>query len=168
VKIEPFRVEVTDEVLADLRERIARTRWPDAVEGAGWSYGADPAYLRDLVTTWGTTFDCGGDVESRFARDQLLTNLTIYWATATINASTRIYYEERHASPSAARVPVPAGFAVFANEFVPEGTPPRELAERTFDVRRWSEQPRGGHFAALEEPAALAEEIRAFFRPLRG
>jgi pimeloyl-ACP methyl ester carboxylesterase len=123
------------------------------------------AWIVEKFRAWS---DCGGDVESRFARDQLLTNLTIYWATATINASTRVYYEERQAPPSSARVPVPAGFAVFANEFVPEGTPPRELAERTFDVRRWSEQPRGGHFAALEEPAALAEEIRAFFRPLRG
>ncbi len=376
--IEPFRIDVGDDVLTDLRERLARTRWPDAVDGAGWSYGAAPDYLRDLVASWRTTFDwrarerqlnrlahfradidglgvhfvhergrgpdpmplilthgwpssfvehldllplltdpaahggraedafdvvitslpgygfsdrpaapgmtkaaiadrwvrlmrdglgyqrfgahgsdvgggvtaalgrrhpehliglhlsaytfpepaepwtpaerafveaqehwwrteggysaqqstkpqtlaygltdspaglaawivekfrawsdCGGDVESRFSRDLLLTNLTIYWATATINASTRVYYEERHAPSAAPFVPVPAGFAVFANEFVPEGRPPRELAERTFDVRRWTELPRGGHFAALEEPAALAEEIRAFFRPLR-
>nr|WP_221381418.1 epoxide hydrolase family protein [Actinoplanes polyasparticus] len=376
--IQPFTIAVDDEVLTDLRERIARTRWPDSVEGAGWAYGADPAYLRELVIDWGTAFDwrarerelnrlahfradvdglgvhfvhergrgprpmplilthgwpssflehlevlplltdpaahggdpadafdvvvaslpgygfsdrprepgmtkaaiadvwarlmqglgydrfgahgsdvgggvtvalgrqhpdrllglhlsaytfpappepwtpaerafaeaqehwhrtegayhaqqatkpqtlafgltdspaglaawilekfrawsdCGGDLESRFSRDQLLTNLTVYWVTETINSSTRVYYEERqNPSPATAPVPVPAGFAVFPNEFVPEGRPPRELAERTFDVRRWTEHPHGGHFAALEEPAVLAEEIRAFFRPLR-
>ena len=66
------------------------------------------------------------------------------------------------------RISVPAGFAIFANEFVPAGRPPRELAERTYQVTRWSELPRGGHFPALEEPQLLADEIRAFFRPLRG
>jgi len=122
------------------------------------------AWIVEKFRAWS---DCGGNVESRFARDLLLTNLTIYWATETINSSTRVYYEERQSAPPATPVPVPAGFAVFPNEFVPEGRPPRELAERTFDVRRWTEHPRGGHFAAMEEPAVLAEEIRAFFRPLR-
>ncbi len=66
-----------------------------------------------------------------------------------------------------APIPVPAGFAIFAHEFIPAGRPPRELAERYFTVTRWSELPRGGHFAALEEPALLAREIREFFGPLR-
>ena len=55
--IQPFTIAVDDEVLTDLRDRIARTRWPDSVAGAGWAYGADPAYLRELVTDWGTAFD---------------------------------------------------------------------------------------------------------------
>jgi pimeloyl-ACP methyl ester carboxylesterase len=66
-----------------------------------------------------------------------------------------------------ARVSVPAGFAVFANEFLPAGSPPRELAERTYQVTRWTEFNRGGHFPALEEPGLLAEDIRQFFRELR-
>jgi pimeloyl-ACP methyl ester carboxylesterase len=122
------------------------------------------AWIVEKFRAWS---DCGGEVESRFARDQLLSNLTVYWATQTIHSSTRVYYEERQNPSPATAVAVPAGFAVFPNEYVPEGTPPRELAERTFDVRRWTEHPSGGHFAALEEPAILAEEIRAFFRPLR-
>ena len=64
------------------------------------------------------------------------------------------------------RVHVPTGFARFANEFVPEGAPPREWVERLYDVRRWTVMPRGGHFAAAEEPVALARDIAAFFGPL--
>lgn len=125
------------------------------------------AWIVEKFRAWS---DCGGDVEARFSREQLLTNLTIYWATQTIGSSVRLYYEHRHHGghiPPGTRVPVPAGFAIFPNEFAPAGRPPRELAERTYQVTRWSELPRGGHFAALEEPETLAEEIRAFFRPLR-
>ena len=125
------------------------------------------AWIVEKFRAWG---DCDGDVETHFGRDQLLTNLTIYWATQTIGSSVRLYYEHRRHGglmPPGTRVQVPAGFAIFANEFVPAGRPPRELAERTYQVTRWSELPHGGHFAALEEPETLAEEIRAFFRPLR-
>jgi pimeloyl-ACP methyl ester carboxylesterase len=121
-----------------------------------------------IVEKFWARSDCGGDVESRFSRDQLLTNLTIYWATQTANSSMRLYYERRH-QPAAetGRVTVPTGFAIFANEYKPEGRPPRELAERTFNVARWTDLDRGGHFAALEEPQLLAREIREFFRPYR-
>jgi pimeloyl-ACP methyl ester carboxylesterase len=125
------------------------------------------AWIIEKFRAWS---DCDGDVEAHFGRDQLLTNLTIYWATQTIGSSMRLYYEHRRHGglmPPGTRVEVPAGFAIFANEFVPAGRPPRELAERTYQVTRWSELPHGGHFAALEEPETLAEEIRAFFRPLR-
>jgi len=82
------------------------------------------------------------------------------------------YYEyAHHARPRApdSRIQVPAGFAVFSDDFRSgSARPPRALAEHTFgDIRRWRLMPRGGHFAALEEPFLLAEEIRAFFRPLR-
>jgi pimeloyl-ACP methyl ester carboxylesterase len=125
------------------------------------------AWIIEKFRAWS---DCGGDVESRFTRDQLLANLTIYWATQTIGSSVRPYYEYRHNGgplPPDARISVPAGFAVFANEFVPVGSPPRELAERTYQVTRWTEFSRGGHFPALEEPGLLAEDIRRFFRSLR-
>jgi pimeloyl-ACP methyl ester carboxylesterase len=125
------------------------------------------AWIIEKFRAWS---DCGGDVESRFTREQLLTNLTIYWATQTIGSSVRLYYEHGRwgsALRPGDQIGVPAGFAIFANEFVPAGHPPRELAERNFQVARWTEMPRGGHFAALEEPRLLAEDIRAFFRPLR-
>ncbi len=165
------------------REYLAAVdRW-DREEGAysdiqatkpqtlGYGLADSPAGLAAwIVEKFRAWSDCGGDVESRFARDQLLTNLTIYWVTSTITSSVRHYYEyRRHGAPLAAGtpIPVPAGFAIFANEYVPAGRPPRELAERYFTVNRWTELPRGGHFAALEEPALLAAELREFFRPLR-
>ncbi len=126
-----------------------------------------------IIEHFRTDSDCGGDVESRFTRDQLLTFLTIYWATETINSSMRVGYYEyaHHATTPAAdnRIEVPAGFAVFADDFrTGSARPPRELAEYSFaDITRWSLMPRGGHFAALEEPELLADEIRTFFRPLR-
>jgi pimeloyl-ACP methyl ester carboxylesterase len=124
-----------------------------------------------LVSRYRDWSDSGGDPESSVGREHLLTTLTLYWATGTIASSTRLYHDHRHhgrALGPGDRVPVPAGFALFPHEFVPMPSPPRELAERRFDVRRWRELPSGGHFPALEAPEVLAEEIRAFFRPLRG
>jgi pimeloyl-ACP methyl ester carboxylesterase len=119
-----------------------------------------------IVEKWRTWSDCKGDVESRFTKDELLTTIAIYWFTGTINSSTRLYYEARH-DPTrlqpGERVDVPTGFAMFPTL----GIPPRERAERTFDLRRWTEMDRGGHFAAFEEPELLVNEIREFFRPLR-
>jgi hypothetical protein len=111
--------------------------------------------------------DCGGDVERRFSKDELLTNLTIYWATETINSSVRYYRdfaETRRSAQGSFRVEVPSGFAIFPKDLV---LAPRVFAERFFNVQRWTEMLRGGHFNAFEEPELLAEEIRAFFRPLR-
>ena len=109
--------------------------------------------------------DCDGDVERSYSKDELLTNIMIYWVTETINSSIRGYYEETHA-PSlkpGQRIDVPVGMALFPKD----NPPPRELAERSLRVERWTQMPRGGHFPALEEPELLAEDLRAFFRPLR-
>lgn len=106
-------------------------------------------------------------MERRFTKDELLTNITLYWATQTIGSSFRPYYAAAHAPPASdanTRVGVPTGVAIFPKDIVPA---PRAFAERFFDVRRWTAMPRGGHFAALEEPALLAADFRAFFRPLR-
>lgn len=122
------------------------------------------AWIVEKFRAWS---DCDGDVEKRFTKDELLANLTIYWATQTIHSSMRIYYEGLHNPPPAnagARVGVPTGFAIFPKDPV---TAPREWGERFFVVRHWTEMPRGGHFAAMEEPELLAEDVRAFFRPLR-
>jgi pimeloyl-ACP methyl ester carboxylesterase len=82
----------------------------------------------------------------------------------------RGYYDYEHFEPPppGSRVQVPSGFAVFADSYRPgSARPSRELAEAGFNITRWTRMPRGGHFAALEEPQLLAEELRAFFRPLR-
>jgi pimeloyl-ACP methyl ester carboxylesterase len=119
--------------------------------------------------------DCGGDVEKRFTRDELLTSVTTYWATGCIGTSFLPYYDLTHAGVARWMIEkakewvgsshVPAGFALFPKDLT---SPPREWAQRFFDVRRWTEMPRGGHFAAHEEPELLADDLRAFFRPLRG
>ena len=121
-----------------------------------------------IVEKWRTWSDCNGDVESRYTKDQLLTNVTVYWVSQSINSSTRLYYENYH-NPwkmgEGERITVPCAVALFPKEISPA---PREWAERAYNVQRWTEMPRGGHFAALEEPQLLAEDMRAFFRPLRG
>ncbi len=149
--------------------RMQSTRPLTIAYGLSDSPAGLAAWIVDLFRSFS---DCGGNVESRFTRDQLLTNLTIYWVTATIDSSMRPYYDFEHFEsppPPGTRVQVPSGFAVFADSYRPgSARPPRELAEHAFDITRWTDMPRGGHFAALEEPTLLAEEIREFFRPLRG
>ncbi len=122
------------------------------------------AWITEKFRAWS---DCDGEVERRFSKDELLTNIMIYWVTETINSSIRTYYENAHASsPLAAgqKIEVPAGFALFPKEI---NMPPREWAERSLRIQRWTPMPRGGHFAALEEPELLVEDMRAFFRPWR-
>ena len=124
------------------------------------------AWIVEKFRAWS---DCNGEVERSYTKDELLTNIMIYWATETINSSMRTYYEEyHHPSLSAGqRIDVPVGMALFPKD-PPQGPLlPRTLAERSLRIEHWTEMPRGGHFAALEEPALLAEDMRAFFRPLR-
>lgn len=123
------------------------------------------AWLLEKYRAWS---DCGGDVESVFARETLLDNVMLYWVTGAINSSFWPYYARHHGQPILppdARVGVPMGYAEYPKEII---SPPRSLAEHTYtDIRRWTAMPRGGHFAALEDPDGLAYEIREFFRPLR-
>src|SRR5262245_10759963 len=122
------------------------------------------AWIVEKFRTWS---DCDGDVERRFTKDELLTDVMLYWVTETANSSCRLYYETIHADkfpPTGIRVEVPTGCAIFPKELI---KPPRAWAERMFNVQRWTRLPSGGHFAAMEEPKALVEDIRAFFRPLR-
>ena len=122
------------------------------------------AWIVEKYRTWS---DCGGDVEKSYTKDELLTIVTIYWVTQTISSSTRMYYENQKAVWTMNRdekVAAPAGMAMFPQEI---SKPPREWGERSYDVRRWTEMTSGGHFAALEAPQLLAEEVRAFFRGFR-
>jgi pimeloyl-ACP methyl ester carboxylesterase len=136
----------------------------------GYALTDSPAGLAAwILEKWRTWADSGGDPDRRFSRDFLLTNVMLYWATGTVTSSMRDYYDNRWF-----RVPigpqdfvrVPTGIAIFANEFVREGVPPREWAARLYDVRRWTPMPRGGHFAAAEEPELLARDIVSFFAEL--
>jgi pimeloyl-ACP methyl ester carboxylesterase len=133
----------------------------------GYGLTDSPAGLAAwILEKWRSWSDSGGDLDSRFSRDFLLTLLTVYWATGTITSSMRDYYDNRWYPLGLGPddfVRVPTGFAVFANQFVPEGEPPREWAERLYRVVRWTPMPHGGHFAAAEEPEPLARDIAAFF-----
>lgn len=124
------------------------------------------AWIAEKFRAWS---DCGGAVDSVFTRDQLLANIAFYWFTGAIGSSFWPYYARMHGPwpiPDGAGIAVPMGYCEFPKEIL---RPPRSLAERVFrDIRRWSVMPRGGHFAAMEQPDALAQELRDFFRPLRG
>ena len=122
------------------------------------------AWIVEKFRTWS---DCAGDVESRFTKDELLSNITLYWATQSIGSSTRLYYESQHnpwTFQPGESIRVPCAVALFPADL---SHPPREWAERSYNVQRWTEMPRGGHFAALEEPDLLAQDMREFFRALR-
>ena len=165
---------------AEQAHSAQRERWQQSEGGYSHIQGTKPqtlsyglndspaglaAWIVEKYRTWS---DCGGDVERRYTKDELLTTVTLYWVTQTIGSSVRMYKENQSSVWELAaeeKVAAPAGMAMFPQEIA---RPPREWAERSYDVRRWSEMPRGGHFAALEEPELLAQEIREFFRPLRG
>ena len=117
-----------------------------------------------IIEKWRTWSDCGGDIESRFTKDELLTNVMIYWVTESIVSSTRLYYESRHNRRNRGHVEVPTGIAVFPGEIF---FSPRKWVETWYNVQQWTEMPRGGHFAAMEEPGLFAEDVRKFFRGLR-
>lgn len=108
--------------------------------------------------------DCNGDLQKKYSKDELLTNIMIYWVTNTIGSSVRIYYENTHSLPSMGRIEVPTGMAVFPADIL---LPPKEWAERNLNIIRWTTMSGGGHFTAMEEPELLAEDIRAFYRPFR-
>jgi pimeloyl-ACP methyl ester carboxylesterase len=119
------------------------------------------AWIVEKFRAWS---DCEGDIEKRFSKDDLLTNLTIYWATQTINSSIRLYYETVRNPGRWGRVEVPTAMLMSPKDMFPT---PREWVERSYHVQRWTEIPSGGHFLEREEPERVAEDLRAFFRPFR-
>ena len=113
--------------------------------------------------------DCNGSLENAFTKDELLTNLTIYWATQTINSAIGLYYEaaalltQQSKQTEIKKVEVPAGVAMFPKDMIPA---PREFAERIFNIHQWTEMPAGGHFAAMEQPMLFANDLRRFAKEL--
>ena len=135
-----------------------------------WSLNDSPAGLLSwLVERRRSWSDCGGDVESRFSKDDLLTTASLYWFTQTIHTSARMYADTRRSRPMAVhdRVPeieVPTAIAVFPQDVIQY---PRAVAERHSNLQQWSVMPSGGHFAPMEEPDLLVDDVRRFFRRLR-
>lgn len=105
--------------------------------------------------------------EQSISRDELLTNIFLYWISGNITASTRLYYESAHSKANlleGGRIMAPTGHAIFPGELY---LPPRAWAEEFYNIQHWEIQPQGGHFAALEVPEVLAHDLRTFFRPYR-
>lgn len=123
------------------------------------------AWLVEKFRAW---TDCNGDVESALSRDEMLADISLYWFTGAIGSSFWPYYARMHGPwpiPAGETIDVPTGYVEFPKEIL---RPPRALAARTYtDIRRWTVESNGGHFAALERPEVMAREIRAFFEPLR-
>ena len=145
-------------------QRIQGTKPQTLSYGLNDSPAGLAAWIVEKFRTWS---DCDGDVERRFSKDQLLTNIMLYWVPETANSSCRLYCETMRSSkfpPTDFRVEVPTGCAIFPRELI---RPPRAWVEKLYNVQRWTPMPRGGHFAAMEEPALLVQDIREFFRPLR-
>jgi pimeloyl-ACP methyl ester carboxylesterase len=126
IEIRPFRIDIPQADLDDLRARLRRTRFPHESPGRAWSRGVPTGYLRELVEYWAESYD---------------------WRWAMPEEAT-----------------TPTGVAVFPAEVAPSV---RTLAERTNAIVHWSEFDRGGHFAAMEEPDLLVQDVRTFFRGLR-
>ncbi|MCZ6667496.1 MAG: epoxide hydrolase [Gammaproteobacteria bacterium] len=126
------------------------------------------AWLIEKFNSWSDTD--GDDIESVHSKDSLLTNIMVYLVTGSFNSASWIYYGRREEggrllSPEGKRVEVPTAVALFPAELL--SWPPRSYVERVYNISRWTEMPRGGHFAALEQPDLLVEDIRAFARTLR-
>jgi microsomal epoxide hydrolase len=122
------------------------------------------AWIVEKLRNW---TDCGGDLESVLSKDEILATVMTYWVTGTAGSSARLYYEMARAAavgslpPDASRVEVPTAVAVFPGELYPTS---QRIASDHYAIERWTVMPRGGHFAALEVPDVLVEDLRAFFR----
>jgi pimeloyl-ACP methyl ester carboxylesterase len=142
---------------------IHRTKPQTAAVGLTDSPAGLAAWIVEKLRAWS---DCAGDIERCFSKDEILTNVMIYWLAGTIGSSMRMYGVNAAipAAQHARRVEVPSGFSLFPGDIV---RPPRAWLERTANVVRVTEPARGGHFAPFEQPELYAEELREFFRPYR-
>ncbi|AYG84775.1 Soluble epoxide hydrolase [Streptomyces hundungensis] len=140
-----------------------RTKPQTAAFGLTDSPAGLAAWIVEKLRSWS---DCEGDIERSFTRDEILTNITIYWLTETIGSSMRMYRANAAIPPAqlARRVDAPSGFSLFQGDVV---RPPRGWLRRVANTTYATEPERGGHFAPFEEPESYAEELRAFFRPYR-
>ena len=166
-------VTLTDEDKVDLAamQRFGREESGYALEQGtkpqtlGVALGDSPAgLLAWIVEKFRAWSDCDGDPENVFTRDQLITNVMIYWTTRTITSSVRLYWEHAKSAEPSQYVGVPTGVARYPKEVVRY---PRSWVERAYNVTHWADMPRGGHFAAMEQPELFADDVRTFFRTVR-
>jgi pimeloyl-ACP methyl ester carboxylesterase len=121
------------------------------------------AWMVEKFRAWS---DCGGDIERRFGKDDLLAQVSLYWLSGSIGSSFLPYYVDRRFGRRAfGRIETPT--AVLAAPHDITLPPPREFVAGAFNIQRWTEMAAGGHFPAFEEPQAFVEDVREFFRPLR-
>jgi pimeloyl-ACP methyl ester carboxylesterase len=175
----PYLADETELTQAERSFLVEAVRWNDSNGAYAHLQGTRPqtaacalndspagqaAWILEKFREWS---DCDGDLYRSFTRDELLTNVTLYWMTQTIDSSFRLYFENRKAPLHFEQndfVHPPCAVARFPREIL---SPPRGWVERGYNVQRRTDMPRGGHFAAAEEPELLAEDIRTFFRGLR-
>jgi len=121
------------------------------------------AWIVEKFRAWS---DCDGHPENSFSRDAMITNVMLYWVTQTIPSSLRLYWEHMHGESSRvpAYVAVPTGVARYPKEMLRY---PRSWVERHYNVTHWAVMPRGGHFAAMEQPTLFVEDLRNFFRTVQ-
>jgi epoxide hydrolase len=120
-----------------------------------------------LVEMFRSFSDCGGDVERRFTKDELLANATTYWLTGTIASAARLYAEwaeQKRTFPRPPRVQVPTGCAIYPRDV---RRVPRSWAERQYTITHWTDMPAGGHFPSMEEPGLFVADLAEFFRSYR-
>ncbi len=179
---DPLR-DVSDAELQRFQRRqqeLADQRAYGAIQGTrpltlGYALNDSPvglaAWVVDKFYAWS---DHRGNLENSFTKDELLTNVMIYWVTESMPSAVRIYYESSHNLPRPSSMspftpsgpPAPLGYALFPKEI---NVPPRAWVQRSAGASmiHWSQMPLGGHFAALEVPELLAGDVRAFFRKVR-
>ena len=147
--------------------RGAELRWARPDERSLESQRTSPAGLAAwIVEKFHSWTDCNGDLESVLSKDQILTNIMVYWITQTITSSTRLYYEVFNGGRSPAftqRVEVPTAVARFPKELM---LFPRKWVENHYNVTQWTVMEKGGHFAAMEQPEVLVQDLRKFLRTL--
>lgn len=165
----PEESRFLDELNLFLKEETGY-QWIQGTRPTTLSYGLTDspvgleAWLVEKFRAW---TDCNGNPENALTRDEMLTDIMLYWVTGAIGSSFWPYYARMHGPwpiPDGG-VNVPMGYLESPKEIL---RPPRSIAQKMFtNIQRWTRAPRGGHFAALEQPELLVREIREFFRPLR-
>jgi len=138
-----------------------RTRPLTLAHGLSDSPAGLLAWIIEKYRAW---TDCDGDLSRAFTDEEILTQISLYWFTNTIATSFRPYAEPHFFGREWRRVEVPTGLALFPKDL---SQPPRSWVERTYNLTRYTRMPRGGHFAAQEQPELLATDLTEFFRPHR-
>jgi hypothetical protein len=126
------------------------------------------AWIGEKIVAWSSV---AADGSPEFDRERLLDTLTLYWATDTVATSIEPYWAAAHAPDGPLPVddpsPVATAISIFGGERIPLPKPPRELADRYYNVTHWAEHVHGGHFPAVAEPEMLVGTLREVFRPYR-